>query len=324
MILMEGAQFANVYTKTLNVFQHALETDDRYGVKVVSPRAMETLEISPFLCSLTNPRSRLAYNEKRSFNLMHAINESLLLFADEPATLDDYPFVDMKPFSDDGNYLLGSYGYRVSPLLGRLLDMLRSDPDTRQAVMPIFQYGDLIGQNGAVETKDVPCTETIQFLIRDGKLDCFVNMRSNDFFWGFPYDVFQFTVMQEVMAMSLDIEIGTYYHYTASLHVYDRHYDWLKRINGFDPIEFRVDYAVGEMQWLCKSFQSLFAGKNDFFNGSNNSAHSLISNDIMPPFSTLLRNEYNYGSDLPVEPLDRSVEWANKFVKRWFKEEVTE
>jgi len=46
-------------------------------------------------------------------------------------------------------------------------------------------------------------------------------MRSNDAFIGLPHDVFSFTMLQEIMARSLAVELGTYKHAIGSLHLYD-------------------------------------------------------------------------------------------------------
>jgi thymidylate synthase len=46
-------------------------------------------------------------------------------------------------------------------------------------------------------------------------------MRSNDVFLGLPYDVFNFTMLQELMAVELGIELGSYIHFAASLHLYE-------------------------------------------------------------------------------------------------------
>ena len=48
-------------------------------------------------------------------------------------------------------------------------------------------------------------------------------MRSNDAFMGLPHDVFAFTMIQELMARSLAIEMGTYKHMVGSLHLYSEH-----------------------------------------------------------------------------------------------------
>ncbi len=46
-------------------------------------------------------------------------------------------------------------------------------------------------------------------------------MRSNDAFIGLPGDIFSFTMIQEMIARSLGIEVGTYKHLVGSLHLYE-------------------------------------------------------------------------------------------------------
>ena len=70
------------------------------------------------------------------------------------------------------------------------------------------------------ESKDIPCTCVLQFLVRDDRLHLVVMMRSNDAFIGLPHDLFAFTMLQEVVARSLDVELGTYRHMVGSLHIY--------------------------------------------------------------------------------------------------------
>lgn len=47
-------------------------------------------------------------------------------------------------------------------------------------------------------------------------------MRSNDVLFGMPCDFVQFTSMQEILAGWLDLDIGSYSHYSYSLHLYQR------------------------------------------------------------------------------------------------------
>jgi thymidylate synthase len=46
-------------------------------------------------------------------------------------------------------------------------------------------------------------------------------MRSNDAFIGLPHDVFAFTMVQEIVARSLNIKLGKYHHIVGSLHLYN-------------------------------------------------------------------------------------------------------
>jgi len=72
----------------------------------------------------------------------------------------------------------------------------------------------------------------MQFLVRDSKLHAIVYMRSNDAIWGLPYDVFLFTMLQELLASELGLQLGTYTHTVGSLHLYEKHFDLAQKIVG--------------------------------------------------------------------------------------------
>jgi thymidylate synthase len=48
-----------------------------------------------------------------------------------------------------------------------------------------------------------------------------VYMRSNDVILGLTHDIFAFTMLQEMLARSLEVEVGTYRHFVGSLHLYE-------------------------------------------------------------------------------------------------------
>ena len=55
------------------------------------------------------------------------------------------------------------------------------------------------------------------------------NMRSNDAFIGLPHDVFAFTMLQELVARTLGVELGAYSHAVGSLHLYQRDHKKARR-----------------------------------------------------------------------------------------------
>lgn len=59
-----------------------------------------------------------------------------------------------------------------------------------------------------------------------------VNMRSNDALIGLPHDVFAFTMIQELVARSLDVEVGRYIQMVGSLHLYDGNQNVVERFLG--------------------------------------------------------------------------------------------
>lgn len=132
--------------------------------------------------------------------------------------------------SDDGETCNSAYGHLLmnDPFnqIEQAIQILKNDKNSRRAVMNINRPNMF-----KCTTKDSPCTISIQYMIRNNKLHCFVNMRSNDVWLGLPYDIIFFTELQKYIAARLSVDAGFYYHNVASLHLYDRDIvkvkDWL-------------------------------------------------------------------------------------------------
>ena len=83
-------------------------------------------------------------------------------------------------------------------------------------------------------------------MIRRSQLDAIVCMRSNDAIWGLPYDIFLFTFFQELMATELQVGLGKYHHFAASLHLYERHRKLASRVVDHGPVD--IDFAMPPME----------------------------------------------------------------------------
>jgi thymidylate synthase len=200
-----------------------------------APRRMRTLELYPVTFVLNNPRSRCVTNASRRWSLPLAIGE----FCWHVSGSNDVRFIEYyapqwKQFAEKETILGSCYGYQIfhrdlssgDSQWDHLVRLLRQDPESRRAVIT-FASSSLALSTTA---KDVACTNTLQFLIRSGRVHAFVCMRSNDAIWGLPYDVFFFTMLQELLACELDLDVGTYSHFAASLHLYERHFELAQRI----------------------------------------------------------------------------------------------
>jgi thymidylate synthase len=120
-------------------------------------------------------------------------------------------------FMDEG-VLWGAYGQRSHGSIGDIVELLFEDPDSRQAVVTFYDSKrDLYRSK-----RDIPCTISGQFLLRGGKIDLGISMRSNDLWLGTPYDLVQFSILQASVAQALGVGVGTYHHRVGSLHLYDR------------------------------------------------------------------------------------------------------
>lgn len=194
-----------------------------FNGEVVRATRGSTLERIGMLLVLENPRARLSTSESRG-KVFSALGELLwyLSGSDSAEHITYY----IKRYKDDveaDGTIHGAYGPRLIHPSGfnqlhNVLKLLKSKPSSRRAVLQVFSAEDLIGNH-----KEIPCTCTIQFLVRGSKLDALVNMRSNDAYWGLPHDIFAFTMIQELMARALGIELGQYRHFVGSLHIYEKY-----------------------------------------------------------------------------------------------------
>jgi thymidylate synthase len=66
-----------------------------------------------------------------------------------------------------------------------------------------------------------------QWLVKEGKLHLVVQVRSNDIALGQPFNVFQYYVLQRMIAQVTNYEIGTLTFNINDLHAYERHLDAL-------------------------------------------------------------------------------------------------
>lgn len=129
----------------------------------------------------------------------------------------------------------GAYSRRLPRQIPALIEELRLNPDSRRAVLaPWDPDSDLLhlsGKSAADQAMDHPCTLSLGFRVRQGRLNMSVTMRSNDLWLGLPTDFTMFSILQATVAKVLGLEVGTYLHYSHSIHVYDRNkakiLDWL-------------------------------------------------------------------------------------------------
>jgi thymidylate synthase len=179
-------------------------------------------ELACVLLKLTRPRARLSHTETKGKPFSALGELAWYLAASNAADFITYYLSIYKEETEIDGTIHGAYGPRLfserwNNQFENVVALLRRKPTSRKAVIQLFDADDLAGTY-----KDVPCTCTLQFMNRGGKLDLVTSMRSNDAYRGLPHDVFCFTMLQEIAARMLGIEPGEYHHFAASLHLYDR------------------------------------------------------------------------------------------------------
>jgi len=172
---------------------------------------------------MTDPKDRKIINKERKWNQEYAEAEWQWYLSGDPkvSTLGDIygkiPEI-WKRMADADGKVNSNYGYQWdrNGQLDMVLEMLKHNKDTRQACISIYD-----GKEISDYAFDTPCTYAIQFTIVNNRLDMCVTMRSNDLWYGFCNDQYQFSKLQELMAFRLDIETGIYYHFAHNMHLYN-------------------------------------------------------------------------------------------------------
>lgn len=314
--MIVGRTFAEAYKK---VIQKVIDE----GI-TVKPRSQATKELLQETIKIEMPAYNMAYIKNRKWNLLHAIVESLYIFS----SINDVRVTsifnkNMQNFSDNGITMYGDYGSRIADKIPLLINKLKDDKDTRQAVLTIYDSDDI-----DMVSRDIPCTVMLQFTIRNERLNMHVFMRSNDCIWGMPYDVFMFTNMQMVIANELDLACGNYYHTATSMHIYhERDKEIIDNMlkEDFVPICKYNRHKYNEWSHIAKCLCKLAVSGPDMNWFMRNEDKWIDSSYIEALFAEWY---YRYGmiTNLPaysylLDKIDNneSAKWLEPFTKRWRK-----
>jgi len=188
---------------------------------IITSTRGSSIEIDGVLLQLKSPRARLSRTEKKG-TVFSCLGE-LLWYLSKGNDLDfiKYYIPKYEEESQDGKTVYGGYGprlfdFRNNNQIQNVINLLSSNPNSRRAVIQLFDSSDI-----SEKLKEIPCTCTLQFIIRNNKLHMLTNMRSNDAFIGLPHDIFCFTMIQEVLSRKLNVGLGVYKHFVGSLHLYE-------------------------------------------------------------------------------------------------------
>ena len=181
---------------------------------------------------ITDPTAIDIKVEDRKFSTGYALTEWLWYLSCDRNTNNIGKMAKIwNQISDNKGEVESNYGTYIAPQWSWILGELTDDRDSRRATIVINQVHHKFSNE-----KDYPCTQYIQFFIRENKLHMGVNMRSNDLIFGLCNDVFTFCLFHQLMLNDLndrgaELELGSYFHHAGSLHVYERHFNMVSDIN---------------------------------------------------------------------------------------------
>ncbi|HIP33783.1 MAG TPA: hypothetical protein EYG89_03425 [Bacteroidia bacterium] len=204
---------------------------------IVTPRDYKTYELHNMVILIKNPYNRLVKNVHRKLSLKYLVGE-FLWYERASNKLQEISYYSKfwNMISDDGITSNSSYGKIIYEEKEKECSQwtfvkkeLEKDKNSRRALMVISSF-----KPSHINTKDMPCTVGIQYMIRDNKLHMTVWMRSNDLYLGFCYDAAIFTIWQEKLLIELnrtysDLTMGTYTHFATSMHIYEKNFLEVKK-----------------------------------------------------------------------------------------------
>ena len=195
---------------------------------LVDGRGGRTVELLHVGLSIENPRQRWVSARQPALNLPFALAEVLwILSGRRDAGFLTYWNSQLPAFVGTSPELHGAYGFRLRNHFGfdqldRAASALSATPSSRQVILQVWDPTiDLPSPDGVPASQDVPCNVMSLLKVRKGCLEWMQIVRSNDIFRGLPYNIVQFTFLQEILAGWLGLQPGTYSQVSDSLHSYE-------------------------------------------------------------------------------------------------------
>ena len=208
----------NQFKNANEAFTYYYDAISNSGIDFSSTKALFNIGFT-----IRNPLDRIITNPIRNFNSAYASAEWLWYLSGDPSvsalgTLYGKVPAIWEKMQDSKGEVRSNYGWQWERehQLDKVVAMLKERPDTRQAVISIYD-----GKEIGSYSKDTPCTYAINFTILSGQLNMSALMRSNDLWYGFCIDQYCFSRLQEMVAERVGIPVGTYYHHATNFHIYN-------------------------------------------------------------------------------------------------------
>lgn len=240
------------------VWQSAINELLSGASSVQASRLGEVIELQQVSFNIENPRDRWITSRTPAINPAFAIAEVFSILAgSNDAKFVNYWNPALPKYAGNEDQYYGAYGFRLRKhfavdQIDRAYHVLKSNSSTRQVILQIWDpVSDLPLADGLPRSADIPCNICSLLKVRDGKLDWLQIMRSNDVYRGTPYNLVQFTVLQEIIAGWLSLQVGNYCQVSDSLHLYVNDMRETMINEGYHdaPLKNNDNLSLGRNEW---------------------------------------------------------------------------
>lgn len=203
-------------------------------------------------------------------------------------------------WADENGTIGKAYGWQVAQKsiykdgeydqIDRVIWYLKNQPAFRSMVTELFVHKDLH------EMGLYPCVHGMQFDVTNGKLNLFLNQRSNDTLAAGSWNVVQYAALVYMLAQACNLKPGILSHMIVNSHIYDRHIPFivditLSRAKLIEDIAKKINLNDIKSKLLPEKFEKFKKFVNE-----------IIANDV--DFSKLIEKAKNL--EIKIGELDLS------------------
>ena len=189
-------------TGTLSIFGQQLRCDLKEGFPVLTTKKLHLPSIIHELLWFLRGDTNVQYLNKNGVRIW---NE----WADDSGDLGPIYGAQWRAWPTiDG---------RVIDQIQRVMELIRTDPDSRRILVNSWNVGDL--EKMAL----TPCHALFQFYVAEGRLSCQLYQRSADVFLGVPFNIASYALLTQMMAQQADLELGEFVWTGGDCHLYLNH-----------------------------------------------------------------------------------------------------
>lgn len=135
-------------------------------------------------------------------------------WADEDGNLDTAYGNYWRHFPSAKKNSEGKWEVKEIDQIQYVIDEIRKNPNSRRLVVTAWEPGN------AITSKLPPCHYTYTFNVADGKLNCHLTQRSGDIALGIPFNLAAYSLLTQIIAQEVDLELGFFAHTIVDAHIY--------------------------------------------------------------------------------------------------------
>ncbi len=189
-------------TGTLSVFGHQLRFDLTEGFPLVTTKRVHTKSILYELLWFLRGDTNVRWLQERGVTIW-----------DEWADTDG----ELGPVYGKQWRSWGTPDGRSVDQMARVVEQLRTDPDSRRIIVSAWNVGELDRMALA------PCHAFFQFHVAEGRLSCQLYQRSCDIFLGVPFNIASYALLTHMLAQQCDLAPGDFIWTGGDCHLYLNH-----------------------------------------------------------------------------------------------------